>query len=110
MNTLVKHEVRAQPVLVEELPAGLAGWDIARRLAGWPHLLFLDSAQASPLSRYSFVTADPFAWIWSKGRHVFTGDEVLLTWGDPFTILEDKLSEFPTETLPGLPPFQGGAA
>jgi para-aminobenzoate synthetase component 1 len=115
MNTLVTHEQRAQPVLVEELPVpshswATAAWDVAQKLAGLPHLLFLDSAQNSPLSRYSFVTADPFAWISSKGNRVFSGDQVLLTWGDPFDVVEEKLREFPTVTLPGLPPFQGGAA
>lgn len=97
-------------VLVEELPSGQTAWDVCRKLAGLPHLLFLDSAQVSRLGRYSYVTADPFGWLWSRGRRVFTGAGVLLTWGDPFLILEDKLAEFQAETLPGLPPFQGGAA
>ena len=50
----------AEP-LAEELPAGADAWDACRRLAGLPHLLFLDSAdRSSPLGRYSYVTADPF--------------------------------------------------
>ena len=136
MSALVKHDKRSQPILVEELPRDLTAWDVCQKLAAWPHLLFLDSAQNeaaaqlrtlgvlsgrplpytplptsyAPFARYSFVTADPFAWIWSRGRRVFSGDDVLLTWGDPFTVLEDKLAEYPMATLPNLPPFQGGAA
>src|SRR5262249_30456306 len=101
--------IAAEPtVLVEEIDA--TPWDVCRKLAGWPHLLFLDSARVSADARYSFVTADPFGWLWSRGRRIFTGEGVLLTWGDPFLVLEDKLQEYRTETIPGLPPFQGGAA
>ncbi len=87
-----------QATLVEELPATLTAWETCQRVADWPHLLFLDSAQGTPLGRYSFVTADPFEW-------------VLPTSGsDPFAVLEEQLGDFPQETLPNLPPFQGGAA
>src|SRR5438093_32524 len=47
--------------LVEELTPDPDPWDVCRRLAGLPRLLFLDSASPHPaLGRYSFVTADPF--------------------------------------------------
>ena len=37
--------------------------DVFRALSGLPHCLFLDSAQRHPtLGRYSYVTADPFAY------------------------------------------------
>ena len=135
MSALVKHDKRSQPILVEELPRDLTAWDVCQKLAAWPHLLFLDSAQNeaaaqlrtpafypvrpnpytplptsyAPFARYSFVTADPFAWIWSKGRRVFCND-VLQPSGDPFAVLDEKLREFPQATMPDLPPFQGGAA
>ncbi|HZT83634.1 MAG TPA: anthranilate synthase component I family protein [Gemmataceae bacterium] len=85
--------------LVEELAPGPDPWEAARRLAHLPHLLFLDSAAAdSPWGRYSFVTADPFAVLRDTGR------------GDPFAALARRLARLPAERLPGLPPFQGGAA
>jgi para-aminobenzoate synthetase component 1 len=88
--------------LVEELAPGLTAWDACRRLAGLPHLLFLDSADThATLGRFSFVTADPFEWVCSRGTSA----------GDPFWSLAGRLKQLPpTQTLPGLPPFQGGIA
>src|SRR5207253_500252 len=72
----------------------------ARRLAHWPHLLFLDSAaRDSPFGRYSFITADPFDWLRSRGQD-----------DNPFPRLAECLTRWRTETLPDLPPFQGGVA
>ena len=86
--------------LVEELTSAPDPWDAARRLAHWPHLLFLDSAaRDSPLGRYSFITADPFDWLRSRGKD-----------DNPFPRLTECLTRWRTETLPGLPPFQGGVA
>ncbi len=46
--------------LVEELVPCPDPWDVARKLAHLPHLLFLDSADPHPeRGRYSYVTADP---------------------------------------------------
>ncbi len=85
--------------LVEELSPAPDPWDVARRLARRPYLLFLDSADAdSPLARYSFVTADPFEGITSR-----RGD-------DPFPRLGAALARYRAATVPDLPPFQGGLA
>ncbi|MGH9676904.1 MAG: anthranilate synthase component I family protein, partial [Candidatus Acidiferrum sp.] len=91
-----------------------------RRLAHLPHLLILDSAVISPkVGRYSFVTADPFAKLWSRGKTtVFSqiapqpgsrrkSHEVS---ADPFAVLATQLSRFQLEKVAGLPPFQSGAA
>jgi para-aminobenzoate synthetase component 1 len=96
--------------LVEELAGSLDPWEVCRRLAHLPHILFLDSAAIIPtLGRYSFVTADPFAWLTS-----FRGDVVLdgrqLTVSDPFLVLADLLGRWRAQTLPEMPPFLGGAA
>jgi para-aminobenzoate synthetase component 1 len=103
--------------LVEELSPAPEPWEACRRLAHLPHLLFLDSAGRYPsLGRYSFLTADPFAWLWSRGRQVSLarlapGDCVVQeSAGDPFAVLAGLLAAFPAQTLPDLPPFQGGAA
>jgi para-aminobenzoate synthetase component 1 len=111
---------KPQAAIVEELPPALKPWNACRRLAHLPHLLFLDSASAHPtLGRYSFVTADPFAWLWSRGRRVswsYTGPGPHPANGiphetvDPFAVLARQLGRFTTRSIAGLPPFQGGAA
>jgi para-aminobenzoate synthetase component 1 len=103
MSSIVQHRVAipepAAP-LVEELAPAPDPWDAARRLAHLPHLLFLDSAaEDSPFGRYSFVTADPFDWLTTRG-----GDD------NPFPRLAEWLDRYRAETVPGLPPFQGGVA
>jgi para-aminobenzoate synthetase component 1 len=85
--------------LVEELSPAPEPWDAARRLARWPHLLFLDSATDSPFDRFSLLTADPFDWLRLRGQGI-----------DPFSLLAERLIHFRSETIPDLPPFQGGAA
>jgi para-aminobenzoate synthetase component 1 len=73
-------------------------------------LLFLDSAlPAAPLGRYSFVAADPYAWIHARGRKVWI-DGVLQPEGDPFTVLARMMARHHLDPIPGLPPFQGGTA
>jgi para-aminobenzoate synthetase component 1 len=98
--------------LVEELGPGLDAAAAFRRLAGLPRLLFLDSALTHPtLGRYSFLTADPYQWIWSRGwRTVLGGSRARLAPADPFTLLAEQLARCRAETVAGLPPFQGGAA
>src|SRR4051794_16013086 len=59
------------PPLGEETPPSPAPWDVARRFATLPRLLFLDSAlRHADLGRHSFVAADPFRWIEARGRQV----------------------------------------
>jgi para-aminobenzoate synthetase component I len=72
----------------------------ADALRGMPYLTFLDSAVTDErLGRYSFVVADPFARF-EFGR---AGPDWVLR-------LKALLAGFRMATLPGLPPFQGGAA
>jgi para-aminobenzoate synthetase component 1 len=96
--------------LVEELSPNPGAWSVALHLAGQPHLLFLDSAlPTSRLGRYSFVAADPFAWVQARGRHVSING-VQQGESDPFEVLARLLSRYRADLEPGLPPFQGGAA
>ena len=95
--------------LVEELSPAPAPWDAARRFADYPFLLFLDSAD-SPSSRYSFVTADPFATLFVRGAEVYAPAPKPYPSGDPWAALAEHLAPFRTARVPGLPPFQGGAA
>ncbi len=90
-----------RPPLVEELPGSLSPWDLCRRLADKPHLLFLDSARPDGrLGVFSFVSADPLVWL-TQGRHEAS---------DPFARLRELWSSRRAVSVPGLPPFQGGIA
>jgi para-aminobenzoate synthetase component 1 len=106
--------------VLELLPAP-DSWEVCQRLAALPSLLFLDSAGGPrSLARYSYLTADPFAWLTS--RQGLTQ----LTWNpansqarvmpeaavlaDPFRAVSDLLGQFRLPTVAGLPPFQGGVA
>jgi para-aminobenzoate synthetase component 1 len=98
------------PTLIEELLPVPDPVDVLRRFADRPGLLFLDSALTHPgLGRYSFLAADPFDYLWSRGKLVHGAggryDDM-----DPFAALAAHLRQFPSEHDPRLPPFQGGAA
>jgi para-aminobenzoate synthetase component 1 len=96
--------------LAEELSPAPAPWEVARSLADLPHLIFLDSALASaPVGRFSFIAADPFSWLRARGRQVWL-DGVRQGETDPFVALARLLGCHHLDTLPDLPPFQGGAA
>jgi para-aminobenzoate synthetase component 1 len=93
----------AGPVVVELTPLP-DPWDVARRLAHLPHLLFLDSADTShpERGRYSFVTADPLKWMQVRITNPLDFDL--------FAELRRVPGMFSQATIPGLPPFQGGLA
>ncbi|MCS7045216.1 MAG: aminodeoxychorismate synthase component I [Gemmataceae bacterium] len=90
-----------EATLVEDW-TGLTAWEACRRLADLPHLLFLDSARTTGPARYSYVTADPFAWFECAANAVASER--------PLRCLQTALRKLCLPTLPGLPPFQGGAA
>jgi para-aminobenzoate synthetase component 1 len=97
--------------IVEELSPAPPAWEAASRFADYPFFLFLDSAAAdSPWSRYSFVTADPFATLFVRGADVYAPAPKRYPSGKPWSALAEHLAPFRTATVPGLPPFQGGAA
>lgn len=81
-----------------------------------PYSLLLDSADNNhPASRYSFVLSHPIETIEAKnGKITVTNWEQRLTLNseDPFKILSERIKAWvpPTKHIPGLPPFQGGAA
>jgi para-aminobenzoate synthetase component 1 len=61
-------------------------------------------------NRFSYLTADPFLVIRSRGRQVIlerggASEEVE---GDPWSILQGLLRKYSIEQVAGLPPFQGG--
>jgi para-aminobenzoate synthetase component I len=93
----------AVPSLVEELTPTPDPWAVARRFAHLPHLMFLDSAdRQTERGRYSYISADPpVLHRYRVDRHPDVG---------LFRTLAKSLSKFAADTLPGLPPFQGGFA
>jgi len=85
--------------LVEEMPS-VEAEEVFVRLARLPHCVFLDSALRHPAwGRYSFVAADPFEYLESSGDDV-----------DSLGVLARRMAGFAARPVPGLPPFQGGAA
>jgi len=81
---------------------------LARALAGFQHLAFLDSGKdPSGLGRYSYVAGDPFG--------VFSVRDGKASWNNspldepPFEALRIMLDRYRLESQPGLPPFQTGA-
>jgi len=93
-------ELPAVGALVEELVPAPDPEYAFLCACGLPHCLFLDSALRDPrLGRYSFVTADPFDYL-----------ELPPDRTHGLALLKRRMARFRTETLPGLPPFQGGAA
>ncbi len=73
-----------------------------RRFADWPNVVLFDSASRRPeLGRYSFLAADPFEF----------EELASVPFGvDPFARLREWSQRFASESVPNLPPFQGGAA
>jgi len=101
--------------LVEELVPSPDPARCCERLAGLPYRLFLDSAaRGARLGRYSFLTADPVAVVRSKGAHVecldLLGGTARVVAADALDALRALVAPHAAEPVPGLPPFQGGAA
>jgi para-aminobenzoate synthetase component I len=87
------------------------------RFLDLPWLVFLDSATGAaephPLGRYSFLAADPVRVVRSKGRVTEVGgpgQQWAAVPTDPLLAMRDLLTPFAADPVPGLPPFQGGAA
>ncbi|MGY8678585.1 aminodeoxychorismate synthase component I [Bradyrhizobium sp. UFLA05-153] len=93
---------------VRELP-WIAPVTAMRRLAGCPHLTFLDSAASHELlGRYSYLTCDPFGtYIIADGQASWNGHRID---GAPWEALRTLLAKYPQEYRPDVPPFQGGVA
>jgi len=101
--------------LVERLATVPDPMDAAECFADLPYLLLLDStADEQRTGRFSFLAADPSAVVRSRGSNA----ERLDAPGDRWSpISTDALAEarrwlelFRLDQVPGLPPFQGGAA
>jgi para-aminobenzoate synthetase component 1 len=107
----LKHLISRTPIVEELIPAP-EPWQVFERVSSLARAVFFDSASAdSLLGRYSFVSADPFEWLWSQGRRGFAdGDRQARENRNPFDLLTARLERYQADVLEGLPPFQGGAA
>ncbi len=100
---------------VLEVPSPPEPLVAAATLSGLPALVLLESAaRDNARGRYSYLTADPFDLIRSDGGRTFRetperGERRPLP-TDPIDAVRELLAPFRHEPLPGLPPFQGGAA
>jgi len=82
---------------------------------GLPYRLLLDSAaRGTRLGRYSFLMADPYAVVRSKGARAEVVDVASGTArqvdSDVMTDVRALLAPHHVGAVAGLPPFQGGAA
>jgi para-aminobenzoate synthetase component 1 len=82
---------------------------IVRRLKDQRALTLFESAQRHEhLGRYSFVAVNPrHTLVVRNGQGVLDGKAKKEM---PFRLLQDVLNKSPRQTIPGLPPFQGGWA
>lgn len=91
--------------LVEEVISAPEPQDAFQRFSTLRHVLYLDSAQQlGSLGRYSYLAADPFEFQITCHRELSPGVP------HAFAALARHMATLPARTVPGLPPFQGGAA
>lgn len=87
------------PLVTELLPAPNPETAF-RQLGRHPHCIFLDSAMRhEALGRFSFIACDPFEFI-----------SVPADGSDGLGLLAERLQRYASESVPELPPFQGGVA
>ena len=93
-------------------PVALSPVQAAARLLDRRQLVLLDhSSGATATSRYSYVSADPFLILRSRGRHseLAGPDGTVTVTTDPPHLLERLLRRYAVPRQPGLPPLLGGA-
>ena len=93
-------------------PVTVSPYEAAPHLLGLPRPVLLDSSSANSHSgRYSYLAADPFLVVRSRGRRVElvgpAGRTVVEV--DPFELLRSLMSRYHLPRRPGLPPLLGGA-
>ncbi len=101
---------------VTPLPSDITPERIVSSLRALSYPFWLDSGSGAfgRIGRYSFMAAEPFAWLKVIGGrcHVWEsgGSSERVIGGDPFAVLDEMLRRYPQRDEPSLPPFQGGAA
>jgi len=102
----------ARAPLIEEFDTPLSTLGLFELFRRQPYCFFLDSSMdPQKLGRYSFMGADPFLIVSSRGRKITLKDgatEISIN-GNPFDILGEKLAAYRLETRDAPVPFTGGA-
>jgi para-aminobenzoate synthetase component I len=88
---------------------------VCARFLDLPYLVFLDSAAPQHSdAQYSFLSADPAIVVKSKGPLTEKRGPLDTAWrpvsGDALSVARSCLQPLESESLPGIPPFQGGLA
>ncbi|HVL18835.1 MAG TPA: aminodeoxychorismate synthase component I [Gemmatimonadales bacterium] len=108
---------RSAPLVERLEPAGDPA-ELAAALLDLPYPIFLDSAtglaagEPHQLGRYSFLSADPVLVVRSQGQvtEVLENGQGRRVQGDALGVIREVLRDWSGPAVPGLPPFQGGAA
>lgn len=97
--------------LIREVPFPEKPFAAFRALAGRRQPFFLDSAlRDGRLGRWSFMGADPFAVLRTKGPvRTLSGVAPDPRWQSPFAVVKGVLARHPIEREADDPPFLGGA-
>ena len=104
--------LRTSPSYVLEIEWQSPLADLFASFLDLPYPSLLDSASPGPGGRqFSYLVADPFLVVRSKGRRVWVESEGPIKQLDanPFDTLSELLSRYACESSSELPPFQGGA-
>ena len=100
--------------LVERLPSAPDPAEAAARFAAAPFGLLLDStADIERTGRYSFLSADPWTVVRSRGletERLGAAGQWSRIGGDALSAVRAELAPFGADPIPTLPPFQGGGA
>jgi para-aminobenzoate synthetase component 1 len=100
-----------QQVYIEEINTTLQPMQIYKLISVLEYSFFLDSAMdPEHLGRYSFIGAEPFLRLSSKGNNTEVwekGQQIVLN-GNPFEVLSSYLRKYPIENNSAFP-FIGGA-
>ena len=97
---------------IEQLEQHLDPIGLTSGLLDVDYPVLLDSSLVRPgLGQYSYVTADPFLVVRSKGRQVevIEHGDVTEQEDNPFSVIQRLLADFGTQRCKDGPPFQGGA-
>jgi len=100
-------------ILVQELKDAPDPFEACARFLDLPFPLLLESVVRSErLGRFSYLAADPWLVLRSKGAALEwqSREGVERSAGDPFAALHTALARNALAAVPGLPAFQGGAA
>jgi len=97
--------------LIYDLGNSLNPIDLFEEFQDLPYPVLLDSSmEGAQSSRFSYLTADPFLVMSSKGNDIKlkSGSDVICITGNPWDVLDELIKKYYVPRIPGLPPFQGG--